>query len=73
VVERVERDGDSVVFAVLKEGAPDIIDKLEPGCGEARRGVPYEEEVGERREDCWRGMLVVGELSGWEVAVGDLC
>ncbi len=52
MVERVERDGDSVVFAVLKEGAPDIIDKLEPGCGEAIRGVPYDEEVGERREDC---------------------
>lgn len=52
LVERVEREGESVVLAVRKEGEV-MFERFEPRAGEDMRGVAYWEAVGERREDGW--------------------
>jgi hypothetical protein len=62
---------ESVEWAVRKEGEV-TRERLEPGCGEGRRGVMYWDVVGERREEPWcgrEGPVVVGEGSG----IGALC
>jgi len=40
MVDMLDRDGESEVFAVRKEG-DEMVLRLEPGPGEGRRGVRY--------------------------------
>jgi hypothetical protein len=41
MVLRFERAGESEVCAVLKDGTEETAERLEPGCGDGRRGVAY--------------------------------
>ena len=69
-----DREGDCVErveWAVRKEGEVRS-DKLEPGVGEARRGVMNCDVVGESKDEGWcgrEGPVLVGEGSG----IGALC
>ena len=70
LVDKVEREGESVVRAVRKEGEV-MFERLEPMAGEGMRGVAYCEAVGERREDgLW--VRVEGVVGPEEGEIGDL-
>lgn len=60
-------------WVVLKEATGEMVERFEPGVGEAMRGVWYWEAVGERREEGWLVRVgVVGDARGFE-GLGGWC